>query len=203
MDSEIMARIINSIDPVFSFRYGENQFKWFYSFGTLLYYIRDKNMGKKFNGDFDISIIGGEEIDASDFIPNMDQFGFKLKRKILNDVTGKPLNLVFEHNDIKGIGIDVYFWVKGGNYYWHSFAEGFAKHEKYVFKATPALAFKGKLYKYVWEEIALPINIPNLYGTLLDIWYPGWFIPDRDFGYSRAEKTVETKSCKNLEEKLR
>jgi len=117
--------------------------------------------------------------------------------------------LVFESErlDLKGVGVDIFFWIKSGNNYWHTYDRKleFPKNgipSEYYFKATPALAFKGEPYRYVWEEIAVPINVPRLYGTLLDIWYPGWFIPDRNFGQSRAVKEVKVKSCKNLKEKL-
>jgi len=209
MNSEQLARIINSLEPVLTYNYMDNPLRWFYSFGTLLYLIRDKNWGKDFNTDFDVSILDGEEIDADYFISNMESFGFGLKKKIINNHNKKPLQLVFESNhvDLKGVGVDIFFWIKGGNYYWHTFDRKleFPKNgipTEYFFKATPALAFKGEPYKHVWEEIAVPVNIPRQYGTLLDIWYPGWLIPDKNFGYSKCVKEVKLDNCNKLKEKL-
>ena len=164
-------------------------------------------MGIPLWGDLDISIVDAD-MDTEKFKEDMSQFGFPLKRKIVDSRNGKPFQMVFGHHEIKDAPeIDVFFWRKIGQHYVHAYDYYMERPKggipsKYVFKGTPVSAMKGNPVKYTWEEIAPEVNFPMLYGTLLDIWYPGWIIPDRNFGQSRAAKEWKLKNCSNLEEKL-
>ena len=207
MDSEETGQIVNRIYNIFTHtNEPENPTRWFISFGAMLYFLRgDKRMGKPFDGDFDISLL--DRIPEPTLINNMESFGFTLEKKIINDITGEPFQMVFKGVDhlVKDIRLDVFFWIRVGSYYWHTYdyhMEFKNRPREYVFKGTPATAFDGEFWEYTWEDIAPPLKFPCLYGTLLDIWYPGWFLPDPKFGQSKAAKIVKLKTCKNLEANL-
>jgi len=196
-----IARALNIIHTIFN----HLQVKWFISFGSLLYFIRDRNMGVNFEQDFDVSVLG--ECDYNRVIEFMGQWSFEVKRRILDDQTKEPLQLVFKSKSIHFV-IDVYFWRKYNGYWWHTY-DYYGEHpkngkpSKYVFKGTPKDAMSGEPWKYNWEEITGDINFPKNYGTLLDIWYPGWFVPDANFGQSKAEKKITVKNCKHLDKELK
>lgn len=206
MDEVEFAGILGSLKVVLDSDPDEDG-RWFFSFGTMLYFFRDKNMGIPLWGDIDVSVLD-VKIDADQFAQNMREFGFKLKTKIVDSRNGSPFQMVFGHEYHKGYpDIDIFFWRKGKQCYYHSYDYYMEKPKggvpsKYVFKGTPTWALKGKPVKYIWLEIAAEMNFPPLYGTLLDIWYPEWFIPDKNFGQSKAVKEVKVKNCQDLEGKL-
>jgi len=197
---EHLARTLMIIKSVFD-KMGE---KWFMSFGALLYFIRDRNMGVKFEQDLDITVLGN--ISMKRLVQAMDEWGFRPKSKIVDDHTKRPFQIVFASETMPCF-IDVFLWKKSGDYWWHTY-DYYGEHpkngipSKYIFKGTPEWAMKGEVYKYNWEEITGDMNFPCLYGSLLDIWYPGWFVVDKNFGQSHAAKTVKVKTCKKLEEYL-
>ena len=173
---------------------------WFISFGTLLYFLRDKKRGVPFNQDIDISIF--EDAPIKHIIDCFTQYDFKLKDLMINDVTKKPLHIVFK----KDYSIDIFVWIKSHSYYWHTYNHNMDRKkvpDKYVWKGTPCELMEGPVWKYYWDERVCPLNFPNKYGSLLDYWYQGWIIPDSRFGQSRAEKIMTLKTCKNLKEKLK
>ena len=196
-----LARALNIIHTIFN----RLSSRWFVSFGSLLYFIRERNMGVPFEQDIDISIIGS--CDHKKVIEFMKMWSYEVKGKILDDQTKKPLQLVFKSKTVPFM-IDVFFWKKHNDYWWHTY-DYYGEHpkngipSKYVFKGTPRWAMKGEPYKYNWEEITGNMNFPHLYGSLLDIWYPGWFVPDKNFGQSRSEKKITVKNCRNLEKELK
>lgn len=199
--SEDEARIVDIIGTVLG--RPELNAKWFISFGTMLYFFRDKNMGKPFDGDFDVSILG--KPDWQLIVQMFEEWGYHVKTKLVHDKSGYPFQIVFKH-DIFLNDIDLYFWVNANKYWWHTYdyyKEGKKVPKKYIFKGTPEYAFKGEPYLYTWDEIAHDLQFPNLYGTLLDCWYPGWFVPDKNFGQSHAEKVVKLKTCSGLEAHLK
>jgi len=189
-----LSQFFCDLHSVFNFPYGEHRVKWFISFGALLYFIRDKNLGIPFQQDYDISIIG--RIDTHMFRKHLIQSGFEIISEFANDVTNEPFQIVAKHRF--GQIIDVYFWVDSCGYLWHTYRQG----EGYKFKGTPKYAFEGEIVKYKWNENSIELNFPAKYGTLLDLWYPGWYIPDVQFGQSSAEAIRETASCANLSEVL-
>lgn len=177
--------------------------KWFIAFGALLYFIRDKNLGKKFNTDMDVAILG--QIPVDDVMKAFSQYKFKLVNKVVDDRTGLPFQMTFEYtNEGKKFALDLFFWVKAHGYWWHTYDYHMEEKKiprEYVFKGTDKRAFEGDIIKMKWAEIAPPVNFPKLYGTLLDIWYPDWLIPRK--GQSQWDKMVRVKNCKNLKENLR
>lgn len=207
MDNELELRFVNYVGSILGHQYlPQNSHEWFISFGTLLYFLRDKPMGIKFKGDFDVSLIHGQ-IDHQRLITSFGEYGFVLKNKVVDDRTGIPFQLVFKSEQYK-TSVDVYFWVKANGYWWHTYdyQNLFPKKgvlPNYIFKGTNKHAFEGDYSRYTWDDRIPALNLPKKYGTLLDIWYPGWFIPDRNFGQSHAEKTVELKTCKHLKEYLK
>jgi len=199
-------KFLSYLYSVMEYRDNEEKKEWFISFGTLLYFLRDRPLGKKLDGDFDISMIYGQT-NMDLLVRCFSEYGFKLKGKILDDRTGGPLQLVFKWNDYP-ISVDIYFWVRANGYWWHTFDRNIERPKNgipsnYLFKATPKSAFQGDLVGYSWDERLPDMKLPKRYGTLLDIWYPGWFIPDKNFGQSRCEKEVTISTCKNLKEKLK
>jgi len=177
---------------------GMDYVKWFISFGSLLYIIRDKKLGLEFTQDIDISIIGPHELDK--ILNALGEDGFTKCRHIINDKTGETLYV-----DLKsphGMNVDLFVWIKKGGFYFHTYDYMNEKPEsgipeKYHFKGTPAEYFEGEPYKYSWFEEISPLKIPRLYGTLLDYWYPNWYIPDSEFGVSRCQVLLEPSTCES------
>lgn len=195
---EDMAKCVSTISTVFD----DCTDKWFISFGALLYFIRDKNMGVPFEQDFDVSVLGQDQ--AGRIEGMFKEFGFTVARKVINNVNRKPFQIVFKHPTIKYV-IDVFFWVNANGHWWHTYDPSLSGNpvlKKYIFKGTPEKAFGpdrlgNEFQTYSWEAIAPPVRFPPLYGTLLDLWYPNWFIPDSQFGQSKG-KVVSLNSCSNL-----
>lgn len=180
------------------------QVSWFVAFGTLLYFIRDKNMGKKFKTDFDIAVFLTPGSNWNAFMLGMEERGFHKKRVIINDVTNQPLQAVFSREEV-GFDFDLFFMIESGNYIWHTFDTKMENPRKgipseYVFKGVEKAAFHGGTIKYLWNDLSPGLNFPIKYGTLLDKWYPGWFIPDARFGQSKCDRIVKMSSCKDIKE---
>lgn len=188
-----MIKDLREIDSAFSQCHDNGKHKWFISFGSLLYLVRDR--GKPFNQDIDISIIGEHRFDR--ILNQLLNNGFTLTNRVINDVTKEPLFV--ELKSPSGIMVDVFFWIREGDNYWHTYDYMREKKEiptTYVFKSLPAYMFDGAPYKTEFEGVEL--NLPNKYGTLLDYWYPNWFIPDEEFGQSLCQTRKELKSCGDL-----
>jgi hypothetical protein len=176
---------------------GISKMKWFLSFGTLLYAIRDKRLGETFSEDIDISIVGPHNFDQVNSA--MVNGGFIKKKSIINDETGQTLYAEYISPNV--IHVDLFFWINENNHWWHTYDYLNEKTDipsHYHFKAVPEWMFHGEPYKYEWVFEDTFVNIPRLYGTLLDLWYPNWFIPDKEFGVSKASITCEPLTCKNL-----
>lgn len=200
MDNELLMKdlktIQNSLDVLGPD--GLNRVKWFVSFGSLLYMIRDKKLGIEFNQDIDISIIGAHEF--TKIKNSLMEDGFEFKRSIIHDCTGETLFADFVSPN--GLSLDIFVWIKDPDkeLLWHTYDEMNEKPENgipesYYFKSTPMEYFYGKPWTLPWFEEISPFNIPFLYGTLLDCWYPNWFIPDADFGQSRCQSEMHLKTC--------
>lgn len=223
MDKEAFARTLSIISTVFNYQYRAdgNHHMWFVSFGTLLYFLRDRLVGRPFNTDFDISVKHGE-IQGQDLVGNMAEYGYNLKKQTISDVDGRPFQMVFTPDSaaqVPDIEIDVFFWVPANGYMWHTYdfdGENKERPTRYVFKGTPEVYFRAGTIAYTWDEIAPDLNFPIRYGAMLDTWYPpkydanqkpvpntGWFIPDRQFGQSRAPKQIVLPSCAKMFEELK
>lgn len=205
MDDEQLERDLrtleNSLDSLTPD--GTTYQNWFVSFGSLLYIIRDKNHGIEFTQDIDISIVGEHQYEQ--IKTSLQESGFTLENHIVNDVTGDILFADFKSKH--GLNVDLFFWIEHNGYLWHTYDDMREKPsngipEKYYFKAVPTWMMTGQSYKYRWFDTISPLKIPHLYGTLLDYWYPHWFIPDAEFGQSRTKILKEPTTCKNLSEVL-
>lgn len=178
----------------------ETPMRWFISFGTLLYFIRDKALGKPFRQDIDVSLFGDAPI--TKIVDYFTQYRMRPVTYMINDVTKQPLHVVLKGS----YSIDLFVWVKANGYYWHTYDEDMSKSKvpkQYIWKGTPCALMDGPIWKYHWDERVGALNFPHLYGSLLDYWYSGWYIPDSRFGQSKSEKIVKLKTCKNLKEKLK
>jgi hypothetical protein len=203
-DDELMRDLMNlnsSLDVLTPD--GSKYIKWFLSFGSLLYAIRDKKNNIPFTQDIDISIVGTSDYER--IKTSLQGNGFQINNYIKNDLTDEVLFADFKSKH--GLNIDLFFWIEHNGFMWHTY-DYMAEHPsdgipgQYHFKGTPAWMMKGEPFKYRWFDNISPLKVPHLYGTLLDYWYPHWFIPDSEFGQSRAQITVEPKTCKNLETTL-
>ena len=208
--SDTFAKTLNYLQVVLGKTYSVGRPKWFISFGALLYFVRDRNMGKPFKTDLDVSILG--QIPKKEIKAACEMYGFELKSKIVDDRTGLPFQMVFEYRDRASgekYSVDLFFWVHHNKYWWHTYDyhmeftnkrfKGIPK--EYVFKGTRESAMQGEIAKYNWLEIVPDVNFPKSYGTLLDIWYPNW-IKKQDM-QSQADKIVKLKTCVDLERKLK
>lgn len=205
MEQEKLMRDLKVIDSVLSItsENGEGYLKWFLSFGSLLYAIRDKDSGGEFTQDIDISILGSANFEK--IKTRFEENGFQMVTHIRNDITGTVYFADFKSKN--GLSVDLFFWVEYNGHLWHTYdymaerpKDGVPK--KYHFKSLPKWMFSGDTYKYFWFQEISPLKIPNKYGTLLDYWYPHWYIPNNEFGVSVCEKIVEPKTCRNLEMEL-
>ena len=70
-----LARALNIVQTIFN----HSGAKWFLSFGTLLHFIRDRNMGVKFDQDIDVSVLG--DCDCDRIVDFMGQWSYELRRK--------------------------------------------------------------------------------------------------------------------------
>jgi hypothetical protein len=102
-----------------------------------------------------------------------------------------------------GLSIDLFVWMEAKGKYWHSYDFWMERPEngipkKYYFKSCPKELLDAGTYKYEWEIEGAYLKIPKLYGSLLDYWYPNWYIPDENFGQSYALEIITLDSCREL-----
>ena len=123
--NEPLARAIVSVSDVFSTIVApDNNFlKWFVSFGALLYYVRDLQLGKKFEGDLDISVMYGD-VDRDELVQRFGEYGYELEYELLDNYNNKPLQMTFKpdnsfHKD--GFHVDVFFWFKHKQSRYHTY----------------------------------------------------------------------------------
>lgn len=222
MDVDIAKRIVDRINNVMSFQ----RIVWFYSFGTLLEFVRSS--GKMFNliQDIDIGVLYGE-CDPNYLIRSFEGMGYKLDSQVVNDINNKPLNMHFQPiNDIAGTPfLDIFFWIEKDGILYHTYdyyKEMKDRPSKYVFKGVTKrhivpskeqikeermshlegdrlLTERGVwTYSIFGDHSGYLFNCPFAYGTLLDIWYPGWMIEQKHYGQSKAEIVKKVKSCGKL-----
>lgn len=220
--NEGIARVLISVTDVFNNAMAPDGKRplWFVSFGSLLWFIRDKVMGRPFNQDIDISVIYGE-YSREYLIQKFTDCGLKLEKEVLDNYSQKPLQMGFRpdgSSQMADVSVDVFFWVLGKEYAWHTYdmtGQNRTILPEYTFKGTPKDYLLAPTIEYVWEEIAPSLNFPTRYGSLLDVWYPptkgpdgkyvantGWLYPNRQFGQSEAYKVKTIKSCQDMEAQL-
>jgi len=118
--------------------------RWFYCFGTLQEYVADYDVNQCVGGfsldyDIDIGIIHGD-CSAEQIIKAFEGNGYKCVKRFLDDRTKTPLNLHFApQNEYlkKSPEVDVYFWIKKGNVWYHTYdrdKEGKEIPSMYTFK---------------------------------------------------------------------
>ena len=226
MDNEPLACAVAAMTDVFNAQYavGAPPLKWFVSFGSLLYLCRDKLVGLPYEtGDIDISVFQ-DDLDGEDLVRNMNQYGYALKTKVMDNTNGKPFQMVFSPKAEmfhlpQNMDVDVFFWVKANGFYWHTYdfnKEGGETLSEYVFKGIPCRIFDGGIMPAIWDALAPPVNIPIECGACLDTWYPpkrdalgvpvmgsAWFIPDKRYGWSAMKWVKRLKTCANLQENLK
>lgn len=201
MNNESLMKDLRSLECVLDILVGSDvRQKWFISFGSLLYVLRDKKLGIEFNQDIDISIIGRHNYEY--MRSRLLEDHWDLVKEIRNDVTNEILCADFRSPN--GLSVDLFFWIEVNGYLWHTYDYMNEKPSngiptQYHFKPVPKWMMNGDPYPYRWFEEISPLKVPNKYGTLLDYWYPHWFIPDNEFGVSKCLKIVEPRTCENLE----
>jgi len=217
MDHERFSRTLCALSDIFgsTIRPDGSNPKWFISFGSLLWFIRDRLLGREFEQDIDISMIYGA-VDRNEIVGRFAEYGFTVDHELVDNHYHKPLQIVFKPTNpiLANIHIDLWFWVIAGQYAWHSYdplGQGRTILPSYTFKGTPKDLILAETISYPWEEIAPPMNFPTMYGSLLDTWYPpvkgpdgryvpntGWLFPNRQYGQSRCPVTKTVQSCKEM-----
>ena len=196
---------------------------WFYCFGKVQEYILTRGMELDLAYDIDLGVIGGK-VDIGVLKNAWESNGYKLKSEVINDVTGDPLNMHFVASefDMKGTpSIDLYVWTKIGKRLYHTYdvnKEGSKIPREYVFKGVPAkflvpdreeVEFIHKRdetmtehgtwdYSMFGQYSGYSIRLPFAYGSLLDIWYPGWCFKRKGNFESTTPYIIKTRTCAKL-----
>ena len=218
--------LVSHIDSSLSFQTDEDGrfIKWFYCFGTLLEFIRSAGKKLCMEQDIDIGVMYGES-PPQGIIRSFEGMNYKINGMILSDVTKEPLNIHFAApKEMKGTpNIDIFFWVLKHNRLYHTYdyyKEGKEYPKKYHFKGVDhwlinpskdiikatqeksrdrIMTDKGVwMYDIFGDHSGYRFMCPYAYGTLLDIWYSQWLIPDRNYGQSSATYVKEVRSCSEL-----
>ncbi len=201
--------------------------RWFFCFGTLLRFIRHRGEFC-ITQDIDVGVLYEECDSEKMVNSMANSTDYELESVFLHDVTNKPLNAHFmpSADSIKGTpSIDLYFWYPSGNMLYHTYdvkRECKSIPSKYYLKGVKRRWMRPdqdtiKLRKKsgpegerlidelgVWhydifgDHSGYTFPVPFAYGSLLDEWYPGWFVEDRNFGQSKSTWTKEVKSMKKL-----
>jgi len=215
MPDERMAHTVAALSDVFGLVIGP---KWFVSFGSLLWFVRDRLLGRPLEQDIDVSLEFGT-FPRDHLISRMLDYNYKLSGEVLDNHLKYPLQMTFSPSrEMYPVDIDVYFWVIGKKFAWHTYDVNHTKKiilNEYVFKGVPADYITAPTVSYVWEEIAPEVKFPSMYGSLLDYWYPpkkgtdgkflpntGWMVQDKQYGQSQAAAVKTLKTCKNMAEVL-
>ena len=189
--------------------------KCFLAFGSLLHFIRDRQLC--LTEDIDIGIVTDDSWKVGRAIADVLGSG----GHTLTDDQGQ----VWQASYPSGFGpiLDVFFWRKKGGMYYHTY-DGDPGHPPvdYLFKGIPAACFdvdtqtieayqrdmrygrtmsdKGTWMKVVpgIEEECIELPLPFAYGQCLDWWYPEWATERKQFGVSDAAHRFTTKTCKGI-----
>ena len=196
---------------------------WFYCFGKVQAFVISRGTAFDLNYDIDIGVIQ-DKVDMDRFQHVWHSEGYDMKSALINDVTGQPLNMHFvpsEHDMKDTPAIDVFVWVRKGKKLYHTY---YVKRERqripkeYIFKGVPArfldpdkdlvemmrkkdqtLRADGTWdYSIFGEYSGYTMRLPFAYGSLLDIWYPGWLFPAQKNFESETPDIITTKSCGKL-----
>lgn len=142
MASEIeLKRQLEKISMIMNFLEGSDgkRLHWFYCFGTLQEYISDSTFS--FDSDIDIGVLY-DQCDAVALENMITSNGYKLEKKLVNDVTKKPFNMQFKPVDdgmLEWPSLDIYFWYKHNKMLYHTYdvnKENLEIPSKYIFKGV-------------------------------------------------------------------
>ncbi len=138
--------VLNRINDTMMWQTGKDgaRLRWFYCFGTLQEYVADYDVDNCVGGfsldyDIDIGVIYGD-CTGDQIIKAFESNGYKCSKKFLHNKTKEALNLHFvpvEEYVKKSPSIDVYFWIKSGNIWYHTYDrnhEGKEIPSRYTFK---------------------------------------------------------------------
>lgn len=161
---------------------------FFPGFGTLLGMIRNGNLIKH-DDDTDMCImsekISKEKEDV--FFNKLCKYDMFKKRRREHRRTddGRLLHLSLKSNDVTAKSC-IWFFFKYKNYYFHSKGDNWVakiglylkpeanQKSEAIAKGIPAYLFD-KFISYEFKKKFY--QIPEKYGTILDMWYPNWKIP--------------------------
>lgn len=196
--------------------------KWFLCFGSLLSLVRDRKVDM--TQDIDIGVVG-----TSPLLVDTLSRAFQPMHCVRHDVTGEVLNQSYRcvGTNIIPYTLDVFFWLKVGNMYYHTYdvnqsrpKDGILKG--YTFKGVPASYFEAPdevVEKYrrdsrlgralnkngTWvrlipgyESTGISLAAPYLQGSCLDKWYPDWPMRRPEWGVSETPWVKKVKSCREL-----
>lgn len=193
-------QIFRTLCPIFN----AMPMKWFLCFGNLLTVVRD---GGKFKENDDLDI--GFYYDQFEFvyIKNVcEAHGWRVDRKILNDVDKKPLYLSLSpKEDIAKITgdfhLDLFAWYRYNGMYWHTYDVNMERPQnsipsRYIFKGVPAYLLDELTHRDDIAGSGMHAWIPIKYGTLLDLWYPDWLHKRKEVSSDKYK--IEIKSCKQF-----
>jgi hypothetical protein len=196
---------------------------WFYCFGKMQAIILSHGQEFDMNYDIDIGVIQ-DRTDMQKLIDMWTSTGYKLKACLINDITSDPLNMHFvpTEPDMEGTPtIDVFAWIRKGKKLYHTYdvkKEGERIPSEYIFKGVPAKFLEPDKedidiirkkdetlredgtweYSLFGQYSGYVARLPYSYGSLLDVWYPGWLFPSRKNMESEAKDRIHCKSCKGL-----
>jgi len=220
LSRKVLDRINAIMQPVADLQ--GNPLRWFFCFGTLEEYIAD--MTFELNFDIDIGLFYGDT-DVGAFTRVWEGMGYKLTKRVINDVTKEPFNLHFEpvmEDTKKTPTVDVYFWYEHKGIMYHTYdvkKEGRDIPSSYTFKGIPKefivppqsqideirksgpemsqMLDKNGIWHYdvFGDHSGYKFRCPFAYGTLLDEWDPGWRFRDYRRGQSKSRWIVKMKSC--------
>ncbi len=214
--SEALALTINALTNVLNnqLRPDGTRATWFLAFGSLLWFVRDRERyDRPFATDLDI-IVNHGEVDPAAINAGLTGYGFVESKRTL-DRSGNILEQVFSSTDPRYIDCDIDIWYQVE-------AQGFCFHGLPYTKEAGTTLFKGVAswrfhggviaYPFPGAEVAPPIYIPEHFGSLLGAWYPpqydaqgnpipctGWISHNPEYGQSKCEIALTVKDIRELQ----
>lgn len=203
----VMREVCHGFNTMPTLRTRENNVSraWWFCFGTMLTFVRNRGQFKKLD-DVDV----GVSFDTFEWL-YMENFcrsrGYAVDRKIVDDVSGKPMYMSFKPmgaaTELTGEWfLDVFAWRLYKDFYWHTYdtemeypKNGVPK--RYKFKGVPRELFEAGFAEQ--ENVAgscMSGWIPLRYGSLLDLWYPDWLHERQECSHDKY--VLECKSCKSF-----
>jgi hypothetical protein len=201
---------------------------WWFCFGTMLEYIADKTFKLNFDIDIGIFYPAQEDKIIKAMSDQGYAFKSKVvhdaDKKALN-IHFRPYDASLD--GAPEIDVFCWYGVASGllGHTYDTNGEGHAVLSKYLFKCVPDYVLRpgagditrvrrmnkndpdfdytldkhGVFHYDIWEKNGpWKFRVPLFYGTLLDIWYPGWAFRDVRRGQSKSSDMFEGTSCNKL-----